>query len=150
MKTQHRIHTALAAALLALLAVSNVRADHGNNNDNNNNNKEVRLRANLTGPAIQAMKPEGNGDFRSETSRTRLQVEVERVNLPAGTVLAVFLQSGTAAPVKIGTITISATGFGELELESDHGAMVPAVQSGDTIMVSNAGVSILAGVFGPA
>jgi hypothetical protein len=149
MKTQHRIHTALAAALLALLAVGNVRADHGNNN-NNDNNQNMRMRANLTGPAIQGTRPEGNADFRADNGRTRLQVEVERVNLPAGTVLAVFLQSGTAAPVKIGTITISATGFGELELESDHGAMVPAVQSGDTIMVSNAGVSILAGVFGPA
>src|SRR5690349_21546858 len=119
MKKAFRFHAVLAAAILALAVTHNVRADHGGNNQT----QETRLRARLTGQAIQGVTPEGSGDFRSETSRTRLQVEVEHVNLPAGTVLTVSLQSGVNAPVQIGTIKLSATGFGELELDSDHGAV---------------------------
>ena len=148
MKKAFRIPVALAAALLALTVSQTARADHGGKN--NNQTQETRLRARLTGQAIQGVLPEGGGDFRSETSRTRLQVEVEHVNLPSGTVLAVFLQSGANAPVQIGQITLSATGFGELEMDSEHGAMVPAVQNGDVLSVSNAGTAILAGAFGPA
>lgn len=146
MKRALRIHTVLAAALLALTATHTLRADHGGKD----NTQETRLRARLTGQAIQGVTPEGSGDFRSESSRTRLQVEVERVNLPAGTVLDVFLQSGANAPVKIGQIKLSATGFGELELDSEHGSTVPTVQNGDVLSVSNAGTTILAGAFGPA
>jgi hypothetical protein len=141
-----RTHAALAAALLALTAAQTIRAEDGGKG----NSTEIRLRARLTGAAIQGTTPEGNGDFRSEPSRTRLQVEVEHVNLPAGTVLMVSLQSGTAAPQAIGQITLSATGFGELELDSDHGATVPTVKNGDVLSVSNAGTAILAGAFGPA
>src|SRR5215475_7664690 len=114
MKTAFRNHAMLAAALLGLFLTQNVRADHGEGGPQ----QETRLRARLTGQAIQGITPEGNGDFRSEPGRTRLQVEVERVNLPAGTTLNVFLHSGANAPVQIGKITLSATGFGELELDS--------------------------------
>src|ERR1041385_4225564 len=135
-----RIHTGLAAALLALTIAHTARADHGSSN--NDQNQEVRLRARLSGAAIQGVTPGGGGDFRSETGRTRLQVEVDHVNLPAGTVLTVSLQSGANAPVQIGTIKLSATGFGELDLESDHGAVVPAVQNGDVLSVANAGTTL--------
>lgn len=150
MKKALRIHATLAAAFLALVLPYAARADHGASGKGNDQTQEVRLRARLTGQAIATITPEGSGDFRSESSDTRLSVEVEHVNLPAGTVLAVFIQSGTNAPVQVGTITLSATGFGELELDSDHGALVPAVQNGDVLSVSNAGTTILAGVFGPA
>ena len=146
MKQTIRIHAALAAVLLTLALAHTVRADHGGQNQT----QETRLRARLTGQAIQNVTPEGNGDFRSETDRTRLQVEVEHVNLPAGTVLTVLLQSGASAPVPIGQITLSASGFGELELDSQHGATVPAVQSGDILSVANGATAILAGAFGPA
>ncbi|HLJ49312.1 MAG TPA: hypothetical protein VKU01_25035 [Bryobacteraceae bacterium] len=146
MNRAFRIHAVLAATLLAMTVAHSVRADHGNDNQN----QQVRLRAKLTGQAIQSVTPEGSADFRSESSRTRLQVEVERVNLPAGTVLTVSLQSGTNAPVQVGQITLSANGSGELELDSDHGAVVPAVQNGDVVSISNAGAAILAGAFGPA
>lgn len=146
MKKAFRIHAALAAALLTLAISHSVRAEHGGKNQA----QETRLRARLTGPAIQGVTPEGSGDFRMETNRTRLQVEVEHVNLPAGTVLTVLLQSGAGAPVQIGQITLSATGFGELELESDHGATVPAVNKGDVLSVANGTTAILAGAFGPA
>jgi hypothetical protein len=145
MKKAFRLQAALAAALLALAVTQTVRADHGGKDQT----QETRLRARLTGQAIQGVTPEGNADFRSETSRTRLQVEVEHVNLPAGTVLTVSLQSGANAPAQIGTITLSATGFGELELDSQHGDTVPAVQKGDVLSVANGTAAILAGAFGP-
>jgi hypothetical protein len=145
-KKAFRIDAVLVAAVLALAVTYNARADHGGKDQT----QETRLRARLTGQAIQGVTPEGSADFRSETGRTRLQVEVEHVNLPAGTVLAVFLQSGTNAPVQIGQIAVSSTGFGELELDSQAGAIVPAVQNGDILSVVNGTVAILAGVFGPA
>lgn len=110
-------HAALAAAVLTLVVSHTVGGK--------DQTQLTRLRARLTGQAIQGATPEGGADFRSETGRTRLEVEVARVNLPAGAVLAVFLQRGANAPVQIGQIKISATGFGELELDSEHGAMVP-------------------------
>ena len=146
MKKVFQIHAALAGALLMLTVAHTVRAGHGGKDQA----QETRLRAKLTGQAIQGVTPEGSGDFRSETSRTRLQVEVEHVNLPAGTVLVVFLQGGANAPTQIGQITLSATGFGELELDSEHGAMVPAVQNGDILSIANGAIAIFAGAFGPA
>src|SRR5262249_6306008 len=146
MNRAFRIHTALVAALLTVAVTQIVRADHGGKDQT----QQTRLRTRLTGQAIGGVTPEGSGDFRSESGRARLQVEVERVNLPSGTVLTVSLQRGANAPVQISQITISATGFGELDLESDHGDVVPTVQNGDVLSVSIAGTAILAGAFGPA
>ena len=146
MKKAFRINPALAVMLSMLAVTYTIRADHGGKDQT----QENRLRARLTGQAIQGVTPEGSGDFRSETGRTRLQVEVEHVNLAAGTILAVFLQSGANAPVQIGQITLSATGFGELEHDSEHGAIVPAVQNGDVLSVAFGATVILAGAFGPA
>lgn len=146
MKYAIRIQAVLAAALVLLAVSPAVRADHGGRDGA----QETRLRARLTGQAIQGVTPEGSADFRSESGRTRLQVEVEHVNLPAGTVLTVSVQSGANAPVQVGTITLSATGFGELELDSQHGDTVPAILNGDVVSVSNGTAAILAGAFGPA
>jgi hypothetical protein len=150
MKTAFRINTALAAALLALTLSPTVRADHGGSGGGGGKgptSQKTRLRARLTGQAIQLITPEGHGDFRSETKGTRFKVEVEAVNLPDGTVLTVSIQSGANAPVQVGEITLSA-GEGELDLESRDGDVVPAVLSGDVLSVANAGTTILAGAFG--
>ena len=141
MKYAIRIQAVLAAALVLLAVSPAVRADHGGKDGV----QETRLRARLTGPALQKVTPDGRADVRSETGRTRLQVEVEQVNLPAGTVLTVSIQN-----VQVGTITLSATGFGELELDSQKGDTVPVVNSGDVISVSNGTAAILVGAFGPA
>jgi hypothetical protein len=106
---------------------------------------ELRLKARLTGAAITGKTPEGSADFRSQTGRTRLNVEVEHVNLADGTVLDVTLTHAGVATV-IGHITL-ALGGGELELESEHGAIVPAVQKGDVVTVANAGAAIVVGSF---
>ena len=135
-------HNAFLAPLLMLTALPYpVMADNGGSQS-----AQTRLRTNLTGASIQGRTPEGHAEFRSESSRTRLTVEVENVNLPASTILTVTILHGSASST-VGTIKLSANGESELELESDHGAVVPAIMQGDMVMVSAAGKTILVGVF---
>jgi hypothetical protein len=107
---------------------------------------ETRIRTQLSGGNLNGQVPSGHADFRSDASqnRSRLNVEVENLNLPDGTVLSVFLtRSGSES--KIGEITLTA-GFGELELASQDGDVVPSVAKGDMVTVK-AATSIVAGVF---
>jgi len=108
---------------------------------------EVRLRTSLAGGAISGVVPSGHADFRSESdrNRSRLNIEVEHVNLPDGTVLSVFV-SHAGTSVKVGEIRLQG-GFGELELNSQDGATVPAIVKQDMVTVNNAGGAILTGVF---
>ena len=108
---------------------------------------DTRLKTKLAGAVIGGTTPEGSADFRADArGRARLNVEVEHVNLPAATVLTVSLQQGTVV-TKLGTIKLSALGEGELELSSQDGALVPAVQKGDMVTVRNGSQTILAGAF---
>jgi hypothetical protein len=135
-----RIHVALTATLLLIGAVAAIADQGGQNN-------ETRLKTRLAGSAVQAKTPEGSADFRSDSrGRSRLNVEVENVNLAAGTVLTVSVQDGITVTV-VGTIKLSSFGGGELELDSQDGATVPALKKGDLVTVSNAGSRILAGAF---
>ena len=87
---------------------------------------EVRLRTTLAGGAIAGMTPSGHAEFRAiaPENRSRLNVEVEDVNLAAGTVLDVFIDG-----VQAGSITVSAAPVrgGELELNSQDGQAVPTI-----------------------
>jgi hypothetical protein len=119
--------------------------------DNGNNGKNAvssRSRTPLAGPAIAGQTPNGHAEFRvdSEHGRTRLNVEVEDVNLAAGTMLDVVVNHAGAS-TKVGTIKLDALRSGELELNSEDGDTVPAVQMGDIVIVMNGGVAILTGVF---
>jgi hypothetical protein len=140
------IFSALATALLLSVAVGYVFADDGGKGPNNGNNTQIRLRTNLAGAAIGGKKPGGNADFRMDNGRTRLNVEVENVNLPAGTVLTVAV-THAGATTTAGTITLNSSGEIELELDSQHGDTVPTIASGDMITVSNGAAVILAGAF---
>ncbi len=106
----------------------------------------TRFRAKLAGPAISGQTPSGEAEFESNASKGRssLEVEVEHVNLPAATMLDVVLVHGGVSTT-VGQITLKSTGEGELELQSEDGATVPAVVKGDTVLVQNAGVGILSG-----
>lgn len=107
---------------------------------------EVRLRTRLSGAAIGGEAPSGNAEFRMEAARqrARLKVEVEDVNLPQGTKLQVVLDHAGVKTV-IGQIVLDAFGFGELELNSQDGDNVPAVQPGDIIIVMHGATAILSG-----
>ncbi|MDQ3743826.1 MAG: DUF4214 domain-containing protein [Acidobacteriota bacterium] len=104
---------------------------------------EVRIESLLAGGAIGGLTPKGHAKFRSRNGESEFEVEVEKVNLPAGTALNVLVDG-----LKVGELRLAATLEGELELESEHGANVPAVTSASTVVVTNAGgQTILSGAF---
>ncbi len=78
---------------------------------------------------MQGWHPSGQADFRAIEPQgpTRLNVEVEDGKLAAGTKVVVFVDAE-----KVGTITISAAPIrgGELELNSQDGQLVSALNSG--------------------
>ena len=60
---------------------------------------DLRLRTQLTGGSIAGLTPAGHVDFRARPSRgaeASFSVEVEDINLPAGTVLEVQINGRTA------------------------------------------------------
>lgn len=131
------------AAFLMLIGGAALVADQGGRGDHNN---EARLRTRLAGAAIQGKTPEGNADFRSDQrGRSRLNVEVEQVNMPDNTLLEVSLtHSGMES--QVAEIKLTA-GFGEMGLSSQDGDVAPAVAKGDTATVKAGKSAILAGVF---
>ena len=106
---------------------------------------EVRMRTTLSGGAIAGLKPSGNAVFRSIAAQgsARLNVEVEDVNLAAGTKVSVFVDG-----VQAGSITISAAPVrgGELELNTQDGQSVPSIKAGAVVVVRNGATAILRGV----
>jgi len=146
-----RLRAVVAIAALTAGAMGIARADHGSNSGGSKSSTTtgVRLRAPLTGPAISGKTPRGEAEFRNNPARLRssLEVEVENVNLPAGTVLTVTLTQGTAAAVTLGTITLNAEGEGELELSSQDGAVIPVIVAGNVITVLNGTTNVVIGTF---
>ncbi len=105
-----------------------------------------RLEAALSGAAIGGIAPGGHGDWRElPGTDQRISVEVQDVNRPAGTVLVVDA-CGTA---NIGTITLDAFGFGDLNLDTRDGQSVPNCASGDTVTVREGSTPRLTGTFQP-
>lgn len=101
----------------------------------------------LSGDAINGVVPKGTAEYsvkrKKKTQQTKFEVEAEHVNLPAGTVLTVLV-NGTP----VGTLTLNSLGEGKLELESNHGDTVPAIQRGDVVTVTDAeGNTLLSGRF---
>jgi hypothetical protein len=152
MQTAFRRILMFATAALMIGGTITVYADQGQRggpgqDNNNGQSTQLRLRTTLAGAAIQGKKPEGNADFRNDgQSRVRLSVEVENVNLTAGTVLTVSVVHAGLATVA-GTIVLRSGVENELELETQRGAVVPAIVSGDMVTVSNGSAVILAGAF---
>jgi hypothetical protein len=106
---------------------------------------EVRVRIPLTGASISGMMPQGHADFRRRPDGRRLNVEIQDVNLPAGTTFRVLVNN-----TSIGQIVLNSFFRGELELNTNDGHSVPVVTNGTTVAVVNntTGATILAGVFG--
>ena len=66
--------------IATLLALGTLTAGASMAWDGKRSGAETRLKARLTGPAIAALKPSGEAEFRSSVGRSRLSVEVEDVN----------------------------------------------------------------------
>ena len=104
---------------------------------------EVRIEARLAGAAINGLVPKGHARFRSREGRRDFNVEVEKVNLPVGTVLQVFVDGQ-----KLGDLVLRSTLENELELNTNDGQSVPVLTNASAVVVSNAaGATILSGVF---
>jgi hypothetical protein len=107
---------------------------------------ELRIEARLAGAAIGGLTPTGHAKFRLRNGNRNFEVEVEKVNLPAGTILNVFVDGA-----KVGELVISSTLENEFELESERGQVVPDITTTTTVVVSNVqGQTILSGVFNTA
>ncbi len=112
--------------------VTNGSGNIGSGHDNNQSSEnEDRLEIEAGAQAFVGGFEAGlKARFESKGNRVRLRVEVESLDLPAGAVLNVCI-----AGQKAGTITIIGSHAGELELDSEHGDMIPAAQIGDTVEV---------------
>lgn len=106
---------------------------------------ETRLRIALVGAAVNGVIPKGHADARVRADgRKSFEVEVEDVNLPAGTLFTVLVDN-----VNVGQIVLGQFFKGELELEAEHGQSVPAINNGTTVAVINsAGATLVVGSFG--
>jgi CHRD domain/FG-GAP-like repeat len=96
----------------------------------------------LTGATINGVLPRGLGKFEQKATKQELEVYVRQVNLPIGTVLSVLVDN-----VSVGQMTVRSGGDAELELENEHGQVVPNVAAGSTLQIKNGGSVTLSGVF---
>lgn len=110
-------------------------------------NSDVITKASLSGPAINGVTPKGVAVERtSADGRQKFEVEVEDVNLPAGTLLDVLVNGNI-----VGSLTVNAFREGELELESEHGQVIPVIAAGTMVVVrTRAGATIVSGAFSAA
>ncbi len=110
------------------------------------NNGRLRIESLLAGAPINGLTPTGRARFRSEPGRRDFNVEVERVNLPAGAILSVVVNG-----VKLGEIVLSPTLRGEFERNTNDGQTVPEVTTATSVVVTNPqGQTILSGGFNTA
>src|SRR5438067_852616 len=138
----HYSRRALTAVVLTacalVLSAANAAADQSGS-------QETRIAAALSGAGIGGVTPKGEAEFRQRADgRRSLEVEVEHVNLPAGTVLGVLVDNQM-----IGTITLGAFQSGQIELETENGQTFLVINSRTRVVVTNhAGGTIVAGSFG--
>jgi hypothetical protein len=118
---------------LTSLSAAPARADHGGQNGPT----ETRVRIILTGAAIRGITTQGHADFRTAGTQRQLNVEVEKVNLADGTVLAVKVNG---APVGMLALKM---GRAEVELNTNDGAAVPVIHKGDTVTIVAANGAIV-------
>src|SRR5215471_10205967 len=109
-----------------------------------NPNAAVRLESRLGGAPINDLTPRGHAKFLMRPDgRSKVNVEIEKVNLPAGTMLSVLIDNTT-----VGQITLGQGLEGELELDTQKGNTVPNVMTTSTIVITNSqNATILSGVF---
>lgn len=108
---------------------------------------DARIESRLAGAAIGGLIPKGHARFEVRTNgRRKLNVEIEKVNLPTGTVLNVLVDNLT-----VGQIVLSSMLENELELDTEKGNPVPSITTASTVVVTDAqGKTILSGTFNTA
>ena len=120
------------------LAVANVTVLAGDD--------EVIVQTFLSGPTLNGLHPSGVAEHRTRPDGSRFKVQVEDVNLPAGTVLNVLVNGAN-----IGTLTINTFRQGEIERNTNDGQAVPNITTGTTVaVVTQSGSTVASGAFGSA
>ena len=126
----------LTVATGLALAIANVKVNAGDD--------EVIVTAFLSGAALNGQFPKGDARHRSRPDGRDFRVQVENVNLPAGTALNVFVNGA-----RIGALTINTFRQGELERNTNDGHVVPVIGDGTTVAVKTAaGSTVASGRFG--
>ena len=110
--------------------------------------QELELRTRLAGGAIEGLRPSGHADYRQRPGERRFSTEVEDVNLPAGTILVVFI-SRDGMESRVGRIVLGPPPVrgGDLNLDTRDGDAVPVLRAGTVVIVREQdGTAVLAGV----
>lgn len=99
--------------------------------------------ANLVSPS-GSINPHGMAEYQLYPSGNReIEVEIEDVNLPAGTSLSAIVDGNS-----IGQIVLAADQRGRLKLRTEDGQTVPVTNDGSTVEVRNGSTVLVAGVLG--
>jgi len=107
-------------------------------NSGSDSGDEFRLRA--RGEAvISGVEAELRADFRRRPDRTRLDGELEDINLPSGTPISFCLVHGTnPVAVAVGTVHLEDQRMvAELSIRTDDGEQPPEVMAGDVLEARN-------------
>jgi hypothetical protein len=107
---------------------------------------ELRIESRLAGAPVNGLTPTGHARYRVRGTSRKLNVEVERLNLPAGTQLNVFVDS-----LLVGTLTLGPRLEAELERHTNDGQFVPQVTTATRVVVTDAaGRTLVSGGFNTA
>lgn len=98
---------------------------------------------NLVSPT-GSVNPHGEAEFEQYQSGNReLEVEIEDVNLPAGTSLTAVVDGNS-----VGQIILESDRRGRLKLKTEFGQAVPVINNGSTVQVRNGSTVLVTGSFG--
>jgi hypothetical protein len=105
---------------------------------------DTRIQASLSGAPVNGVTPAGFSEWRLDDSgRRRLDVQASSVNLPAGTVLTIFVNNAV-----VGQMSVNSFSGAFFSIDTNNGQTVPTVNFGNAIQINNGAQTILAGTFG--
>ncbi len=119
----------------------------GNRSEAQTTNTGTFLVANLAGPTVatSTTAPWGQGRYFADTANNRVfETEVRNINLPAGTLLGVFVNGQPVGEMRLTNVRSAM-----LRLNSTMGQNVPTIDPGTPMSVRNGPTIILSGVFNP-
>lgn len=95
---------------------------------------QVRLRARQN-KIINGFQAELRGDYREESGPSRLNAELEKINIPVGAPVAFCLvQNGVKSLIGVGhVVRVGGIPVAQIELEANDGDSVPKVFAGDIL-----------------
>ena len=127
MTSKLRVASLAMLSVMAVLGTTNqVWADKGQ--------QQLELKARMN-KQINGFEAELRGDYRERPGRDRLNAELEKINIPAGTPVA-FCVLHNNIQTLIGVANVAKVGGVlqvEIELEGEDGDAVPKVVAGDSL-----------------